>query len=108
MKYFFTIFLLHFYFLFFGQITYTKIPLDLQLVARDKTTNLGNVNIEGEVDLSTEYESLRIEIYRNDVLFNTVVQPLYYINSKSLFVFNISIQAELANYSFKIYERNLV
>ncbi|MFM9824655.1 T9SS type A sorting domain-containing protein [Flavobacterium sp.] len=103
MKYLFTIFLLHFYFFFFGQITYTKIPLDLQLVARDKTTNLGNVNIEGEVNLSTEYESLKTEIYRNDVLFNTVVQSLTYIDSKALFAFNISIKAELANFSFKIY-----
>jgi hypothetical protein len=103
MKYLYTILFLHFYFLFFGQITYTKIPLDLQLVARDIRTNLGNVNFEGEVDLSSGYESLRIQIYRNDVLFNTVFQSLTYVDSKALFAFDISIQAELANYSFKIY-----
>ena len=55
----------------FGQITYTKIPLDLQLVARDKITNLGNVIIEGNVDLMSNYSFIRAEVYRNDKLLNT-------------------------------------
>ncbi len=103
MKYLFSIFFFHFFFHFFGQITYTKKPLDLQLVARDKTTNLGNVNIEGNVDILSDFQYLRVGIYRNDVLLNTVDQSLVYSNSKATFVFNISIPAELANYSFKIY-----
>lgn len=86
-----------------AQITYTKIPLDLQLVARDKVTNLGNVTIEGIVDITTDFESLRVETYRNDLLLNTNEKSLNYIDSKAVFLFNISILAELANYSFKIY-----
>ena len=103
MKYIYILFFQLFFNHFFGQITYTKIPLDLQLVARDKVTNLGNVIIEGNVDLSSSYDSLRVEVYRNDVLINTVNQSLVYTNSKASFNFTLSILAELANYSFKIF-----
>ena len=103
MKYFFTILLLHFYLLLNAQITYTKIPLDLQLVARDKATNLGNVTIEGIVDITSNFEYLRIETYRNDLLLNSNDKSLNYIDSKAVFAFNASIPAELANYTFKIY-----
>lgn len=107
MKYFFSILLFHFYLLFNAQITYTKIPLDLQLVARDKVTNLGNVTFEGTVDITSNFVSLRVETYRNDLLLNTNDKPLNFIDSKAVFSFNISILAELANYSFKIYGYNL-
>jgi hypothetical protein len=106
MKYYFSIFFFHFYFLFYGQITYTKIPLDLQLVARDKVTNLGNVIIEGNVDLNSSYSAIRVEVYRNDVLIDTEDNTLVYNDFKASFVFNVSIPSELANYSFKIYGYN--
>ena len=99
--------LLMFFFLFSnGQITYTRVPLDLQLVARDKVTNLGNVAISGIVDQSSNYNSVKVEVFRNNVLLNSENNTLMYINSRASFEFNISIQAELANYSFKIYGCN--
>lgn len=103
MKYFFTLLLLQTYLAFNAQIIYTKIPLDLQLIARDKETNLGLVTIEGTVDLSNGYDFIKIETYRNDLLINTLDLSLVYTNSNATFVFNTSIPAELANYSFKIY-----
>ncbi len=90
----------------FGQITYTSVPLDLQLVARDEVTNLGNVTISGIVDQSSNYNSIAIEVYRNDLLLKTESASLIYSNSKASFEINISIKAELANYTFKIYGSN--
>ena len=106
MKYALTILFIHISLLTFGQINYTTIPLDLALVARDKITNLGNVKIEGNVDQSSGYDSIKVDIYRNEVLLNSVDNELTYIDSKAPFIINISIQAELANYSFKIYGYN--
>lgn len=103
MKYALTILFIHISLLTFGQINYTTVPIDLQLVARDKITNLGSVKIEGNVDQSSGYSSIKVEVYRNEVLLNVVDNELTYIDSKAPFEFNVSIQAELANYSFKIY-----
>ena len=103
MKYALTILFIQISLFTFGQINYTSVPIDLQLVARDKITNLGNVKIEGDVDDSSGYGSIKVEVYRNDVLLNAVENELIYIDSKAPFEFNVSIQAELANYSFKIY-----
>ncbi|MCF8321584.1 MAG: T9SS type A sorting domain-containing protein [Flavobacterium sp.] len=103
MRYFFTILLLHLYSWSSAQITYSKLPLDLQIVARDKTSNLGIVNIEGVVDIASGYESLRVETYRNNVLLNNNDKTLEYTDSKANFSYTISIPAELANYTFKIY-----
>lgn len=103
MRYFFTLLLLHLYWISNAQIVYSKLPLDLQIVARDKTSNLGNVNIEGVVDISSGYESLRVETYRNNILLNNNDQSLEYIDSIAAFSYTIPIPAELANYTFKIY-----
>ncbi len=106
MKYALTILFIQISLLTFGQINYTTVPLDLQLVARDKITNLGNVKIEGNVDQSSGYGSIKVEVYRNEMLLNTVDNELNYIDSKAPFAFKMTIQAELANYSFKIYGYN--
>jgi hypothetical protein len=98
-----TILFIHLSLLTFGQINYTTVPIDLQLVARDKVTNLGNVKIEGNVDQLSNYGFIKVEVYRNEVLLNTEDNELTYIDSKAPFLFNLSIKAELANYSFKIY-----
>ena len=103
MKYALIILFSHISLLAIGQINYTAVPIDLQLVARDKVTNLGNVKIEGNVDQSSGYDSIKVEMYRNEVLLNSVDKELIYIDSKAPFEFNVSIQAELANYSFKIF-----
>ena len=106
MKYALTILFIQISLFTFGQINYNSVPIDLQLVARDKITNLGNVKIEGDVDQLSDYGSIKVEVYRNEVLLNTVDTELTYIDSNAPFEFNISIQAELANYSFKIYGYN--
>ena len=93
-----------------AQITFNKIPLDKQLVARDPSTNKGEIIIEGQVDKSgsnPNYDSFRIEIYRTDntatTLYKIENQPLSYSGSLASFNFIISIDAELANYLIRAF-----
>ena len=103
MKNTFTLLLIHFWFLSFGQ-TFTKIPLDNQLIPRDLSTNKGNAKIEGSVNASTNYTKLRVEVFRNTSLLNSTDISLNYTNFQASFAFNaLLIEAELAKYSFKIY-----
>ena len=77
MKNTFTLLLIHFWFLSFGQ-TFTKIPLDNQLIPRDLSTNKGNAKIEGSVNASTNYTKLRVEVFRNTSLLNSTDISLNY------------------------------
>lgn len=88
----------------YGQVTFNKIPLNKQLVGRDLTTNIGNIIIEGVVsNLTVDYTSIKVELYRNDELKNTTAKTLSYNSNSASFEFNIPILAELVNYSIKIY-----
>lgn len=87
-----------------AQITWQSLPLNKQLVGRDPATNLGNIAIEGEADQQqAPYDSILLEVLRNNVLQQKHSQALTYTNQQAPFSFNISIVAELANYSLKIY-----
>jgi hypothetical protein len=107
MKNTFTLLLIHLWFLSFGQ-TFTKIPLNYQLIPRDLTTNMGNVKIEGTVSQSKDYASLRVDLFRNGVLVNSEENILTYNALQASFAFNsLFIKAELANYSINIYGKYL-
>lgn len=96
--------LLIFFNLSFGQVTFNNIPLDKQLIGRDINTNLGHIIVEGEVNnLSVNYDTLLIELYRDNVLHNSVSSALNYNSGLATFNFDISIVAQLSNYSIKIY-----
>jgi len=89
----------------FSQVTFSKIPLDNQLVSRNINTNKGEVIIDGQVNnISTPYTSIRVKVLRNEILYGSLHnQILNYTNNLASFNFNISIDAELANYSFEIF-----
>jgi hypothetical protein len=104
MKYILTQIFLLLFILSFGQVTFNNIPLDKQLIARDSNTNLGHIIIEGEVNNSSvNYDTLLIELYRDNVLYNSASSALNYNSGLATFNFNISIVAELSNYSIKVY-----
>ena len=92
-------------FTFFGQVTFNKIPLDKQLVARDISSNKGVVIIEGQVDnTATPYESIQVNVFRNGITYGSPHnQSLNFPSNLASFNFNINIDAELANYSFEIF-----
>ena len=89
---------------FFGQVTFSEIPKDKQLVARIGTTYKGNVVIQGQVDnTSTPYQSIQVNVFRNGSPYGSSYnQTLSYTGNLASFNFNISIDAELANYSFEV------
>ncbi|HJN06712.1 MAG TPA: sialate O-acetylesterase, partial [Bacteroidales bacterium] len=90
-----------------SQVTFISIPLDKQLIGRDPITNLGNIAIDGEVDNSNiSYDSILIEVFRNNILHQKTSQFLSYSSHIASFNFNISIVAELVNYSLKIYGKS--
>jgi len=92
-----------------GQVTFSKVPYDKQLVTR-AVNDKGKVIISGEVDKSgsqPNYESIRVDVYRTKntikTLYTTNSQTLSYDRNKASFNFSISIDAELANYSLEAY-----
>jgi hypothetical protein len=88
----------------FGQVTFNNIPLNNQLIGRNLDTNLGHIIIEGEVNSSSvDYDTLLIETYKDNVLYNSVSSPLNYNSGLATFNFDIPIVAELSNYSIMVY-----
>ncbi len=88
-----------------SQVSFDKIPLNKQLVARDTITNIGIVIFEGFVDnTSTPYESIEVNVFRNGIAYGTsYTQSLNYSGNLAPFAFNVTIDAELAQYSFDIF-----
>ena len=91
-------------FSFYGQVTFSEIPKDKQLVARIGNTYKGDVVIQGQVDnTSTPYESIQVNIFRNGNPYGSSYdETLNYTGNLASFNFIISIDAELANYSFEV------
>lgn len=88
----------------YGQVAFNNIPLNKQLIGRNLDTNLGHIIVEGEVNNSSvNYDTLLIETYKDNVLYNSVSSPLNYNSGLATFNFDIPIVAELSNYSIKIY-----
>lgn len=86
-----------------AQVTINQFPKNLQLYARNTTTNTANVLATGSISESTAYTSVYLEVYREGVLQNTYTQALSYISGNASFSFSVSIVAELANYNFRLY-----
>ena len=88
------------YSLAFGQVRFTSIPMDSELVARDLHTNLGTFKIQGSVDsANTPYDSIGIKIYRNSVPVDSLYQKLLYSHGIAPFNFTFQIPAELDEYT---------
>ena len=90
----------------YGQVTFTAVPIDKQLVGRDVVTNLGNIIVEGEVNnAGVTYNAIEIKLYRDGIVQNasTQTQTLTFTGNLAPFNFTIPIVAELHNYSIKIY-----
>jgi hypothetical protein len=88
----------------YGQITYSSIPMDSALVARNLSNNKGTLNIVGQVNsAATLYDSICLKVYRNYLPFDSVYKPLAYSSNAAPSSFSYQIQAELKEYAIKIY-----
>jgi hypothetical protein len=72
-------------------------PRHYQLVPRNTATNMGTVAYQGEMETSGTYDEMRLKVFRNDAL----VQTLYNATPQD-FSFSVNIPAELADYSFRL------
>src|SRR5690242_18493502 len=90
--------------LLYGQVTFTAIPMDSALVARDTNTNLGSLIFNGEVNKSnTPYDSVCLKIYRAGILKDSVYQTLFYVGNFAPFGLSYQIPAELQEYKVEVY-----
>lgn len=86
-----------------GQVNYTAIPMDSQLVARNLNTNLGTFNVQGVVDsVLTPYDTISLKIYRDSSLVDSIYQCLHFYGDSAPFSFSFQIPAELHEYSIRI------
>lgn len=76
----------------------TQAPQNYQLVPRNLTTNKGMVTYSGSVNTAGAYDEIRLDVLRNDVLQTTL-----YDNTPQNFDFSHEINAELAEYTFRLY-----
>lgn len=83
-----------------AQVAYINKPLSLQLYPRNPLTNRATVLINGSIT-SMGYVSIKLEIYRNNVLIKTSSQALTG-NANESFSFSESIVSELFNYKFVV------
>ena len=92
-----------------AQVSFTTLPLDKQLVARDVSTNKGHVIISGTYDRSgggnPNYDDILVRVERDGSFYDSEIEPLNYTGNVANFFFDLLIDAELENYSIEIYGR---
>jgi len=76
----------------------TQAPSHYQLVPRDLTSNQGTVKFSGTVSDVNTYDAMQLDI-RRDGIFHSSLQS----NTPLSFQFDAAINAELAEYSFRLY-----
>lgn len=86
----------------FSQVSINEFPEDFQLYKRDITSNTATVNISGEVEISSGFSLFILEIYKNDVLVESIPYTLSYNNNVASFEFSKNITAGLFQYGFKL------
>jgi hypothetical protein len=86
-----------------AQVTYTQFPLNLQLFARNLATNKATVPFQGKVAVTSLFTELRLKKLRNQALQNTFTIPLVFGIDSASFLLTDSLNAELANYTYRLY-----
>jgi hypothetical protein len=91
----------------FGQVTFTSVPVHLQVYGRDLGKDTTTVPIAGKVKRTgANYVSVLLKVLRNNVLSDSVQKTLTFVGDSALFTLNHTIKAELANYTFAVYGIN--
>ena len=87
-----------------NEIDFKHFPAHLQFFQRDGQDS-STVKIDGEVAKSG-YDSVYLEVLKNQVVVGYLSQPLLYSLGHALFSFQPKIHAEMAEYSFKLHLKN--
>lgn len=105
MKKILTILLINICLFSFGQVNYTSVPINKQLVARDLVTNLGTINISGSVNNTNafyDFDAIQIVVTRNGAAYSSQSQNLSFSGNTAMFNIDVTIASELANYKITI------
>jgi hypothetical protein len=81
-------------------VTFSTLPRNFQLLPRD-STNTGELRVSGTVDVAG-HDSLRLVLYRDDVVWRTVGVHLSYVGGTAPFDVSTRIPAELAEYDLRV------
>ncbi|MBF0433579.1 MAG: T9SS type A sorting domain-containing protein [Fibrobacteria bacterium] len=89
----------------YSQISFTQIPQDKQLYARNVTSGLADIIFKGSVNKTDDnYTQITVTVYRNETkLGEPVSVALVYNGSAAPFSITQKIKAELANYKFEVH-----
>jgi len=80
-----------------------EFPEKNQLYPRNLSTNQATITVSGTVQDYSGYEQMRVEIYRDGELHNTIDQDLDYDGDEADFYINFNITAELKDYGVTLY-----
>ena len=97
----FIAFILIFPILGYAQINFSTLPQNGQLFSRNIVSNVATVKIKGKATLNL-YSSIKVLIYKNNTLFDSLFQSLSYIGSIAEFDFSVLLNAEPSSYNLKI------
>ncbi len=86
-----------------ADIIYDNFPQDMQLYARDVSTNQATITISGRARGAATGEQIQLKVYRDGSLIDNQTHNLAYQNDEAPFSFQTAIAAELVNYSFELY-----
>jgi hypothetical protein len=87
-----------------GQITFTQIPMDSEVVACNPATGLSTIYITGLVNnRNTSCDSLCLKVYGNSELTYTFYAHLHYNEYLAPFIFSFQIPAGIKEYSTLLY-----
>ena len=82
-------------------VTITTFPKDYQLYPRDGSDK-GTVTVAGNV-VSSSTDKVRVDVLRNGVAYSSTEEPLSYSGGSADFSVDVTIDAELADYTIKLY-----
>ncbi len=83
-------------------VTFSQLPVAMQLVPRDPDTNQGTVTIAGTVS-SIGYDAVVVKVSRDESEYSVERTPLCSLATDDPFEVAIDIPAELASYGFQVY-----
>lgn len=84
----------------------TSFPKDYQLYPRNLSTNRATINISGTLNQTTGYTRVRLYVYRDEILINTISNTLSFNNGVAAYSISTEIPAELNNYRFTLFGGN--
>ncbi len=87
-----------------GAVTLNDFPIDRQLYTRSVSTNRAQIPVSGSIAQSAGFSRVRLKVFKNGTLQNSIDQNLGFSNGSANFNFNsVFINAELSNHTIELF-----